>query len=138
MSKFAYGNASKSKLEPLQPNLKKVAARAIELTPIDFTIVQGLRTVAQSAENIKNGTSFLSDPNKSKHITGNALDFAPLKNGKIDWNDLEAFKTVADAFFAAARELNIKIRWGGDWNMNGDYKDEIARGTYDGGHIELL
>lgn len=138
MSNFRYGKASLSKLEPLNPNLKKVAMRAIELTPIDFTIVQGMRTLAQSQQNQANGTSFLKDPSKSKHISGLALDFAPLKNGKIDWDDLEAFKDVADAFFKAAKELGIKIKWGGDWNMNGDYKDEIARGVYDGGHIELL
>lgn len=135
---FAFSKSSKDKLAGVKPELRKLAERAIQLSPLDFTIVQGTRTVEQSAQNIANGVSFLKDPSKSKHITGRAIDFAPLKGGKIDWNDHESFKTVADAFFAAAKELGINIRWGGDWNQNGSYKDEIARGSYDGGHIELM
>ena len=42
---------------------------------------------------------------------------------------------VAAAMLAAAKELGVAIRWGGDWNMNGDSKDEKF---YDGPHFELL
>lgn len=134
---FKFGTRSLKELATVKPNLQKLAHRAIELSPIDFTIVQGIRTVEQSAQNIKNGTSFLKDPSKSKHVTGDAIDFAPLKDGKIDWNDLEAFQTVAFAFFKASEELGIPIIWGGWWKGPKDYRETIKRGSYDGGHIEL-
>lgn len=135
---FKFGKNSEKQLATVKPALQKVARRALELSPIDFTIVQGIRTVEQSAQNVKNGTSFLKDPSKSKHITGDALDFAPLKNGKIDWNDLDAFWAVKQCFQMAGDELGVKLRFGADWNNSGDYRDEIQRGTYDGGHVELV
>lgn len=135
---FVFSSRSKKELATVNPKLKKLAERALQLSPIDFTVIQGIRTVAESAQNIKNGTSFLSDPSKSKHVTGQAIDFAPYINGRINWDDLEAFETIAKAFFQAAKEQNVKIRWGGDWNGSGDYRDEIKRGSYDGGHIELV
>ena len=135
---FRFGNRSLQQLDTVDPKLKALAIRALELSPHDFTIIQGKRTVQQSAQNIANGTSFLKDPSKSKHITGDAIDFAPYINGKIDWNDLEAFWAVKKAFEQAGKELGIKLRFGADWNASGDYHDEIKRGTYDGGHVELV
>lgn len=135
---FRFGNRSIQQLDTVDPKLKTLAIRALELSPHDFTIIQGRRTVAQSAQNIANGTSFLKDPSKSKHVTGKAIDFAPYINGKIDWNDLEAFWAIVGAFKKAADEMNLAVRFGADWNNSGDYRDEIQRGTYDGGHVELL
>lgn len=135
---FKFSKRSLDRLKGVHPDLVKVTHRALELSPYDFTITEGLRSLEQSAKNIANGTSFLKDPSKSKHVQGRAVDFAPLKDGKIDWNDIDAFQAVADAFFKAADELGVKIKWGGDWNQNGSYKDEIQRGTLDGPHIELI
>ncbi|CCI88461.1 endolysin [Yersinia phage phiR2-01] len=135
---FKFGKNSEKQLATVKPELQKVARRALEISPHDFTIVQGIRTAAQSAQNIANGTSFLSNPNKSKHITGDALDFAPFINGKIDWNDYEVFWAVKKAFQQAGQELGVKLRFGADWNNSNDYRDEIQRGTYDGGHVELV
>ena len=135
---FKFGKNSEKQLATVKPELQKVARRALEISPHDFTIVQGIRTVVQSAQNIANGTSFLSNPNKSKHITGDALDFAPFINGKIDWNDYEVFWAVKKAFQQAGQELGVKLRFGADWNNSNDYRDEIQRGTYDGGHVELV
>ncbi|URC22474.1 L-alanyl-D-glutamate peptidase [Serratia phage vB_SmaM-Kamaji] len=134
---YKFGSRSLKELATVKPALQKLAHRALELSPHDFTIVQGIRTVAQSAQNIANGTSFLKDPSKSKHVTGDAIDFAPLKDGKIDWNDLDRFQDVAMAFFKASEELNIPIIWGGWWKGPKDYRETIKRGSYDGGHIEL-
>lgn len=135
---FAFGKNSIKQLDTVKPQLKALAIRALELSPYDFTIVQGRRTVEQSAQNIANGTSFLKNPNKSKHITGDAIDFAPYVNGKLDWEDKEKFWAIVGAFKQAAKEMNIAVRFGADWNNSGDYRDEVQRGTYDGGHVELL
>lgn len=128
---YKLGARSRSNLQGVHPDLVRVVERAIELTKQDFTVVQGLRTPAQQAENVKKGVSWT---NRSRHLTGHAVDVVPYP---VDWNDLNKFSVIRDAFFQAAHELDIPLRWGGDWNGNGDYRDEIRRGVYDGGHFEL-
>lgn len=135
---FRFSKKSLEQLDTVDPRLKALAIQVLSVSPIDFTIVQGRRTVAQSAQNIKNGTSFLSDPSKSKHVTGEAIDFAPYVNGKLDWDDREKFWTIAKLFKQEAEKMGIKVRLGADWNGNGSYKDEVQRGSFDGGHIELV
>lgn len=134
---FKFSKKSIAQLDTVDPRLKELALRVIAISPIDFTIVQGRRTVAQSAQNIAAGTSFLKDPSKSKHVTGEAFDFAPYVNGKIDWDDREKFWTIAQLFMAESKKMGISIRLGADWNFSGSYKDEVQRGTFDGGHVEL-
>ena len=135
---FRFSKKSLAQLDTVDPRLKALAIQVLSVSPIDFTIVQGRRTVAQSAQNIKNGTSFLSDPSKSKHVTGEAIDFAPYVNGKLDWDDREKFWTIAKLFKQEAEKMGIKVRLGADWNGSGSYKDEVQRGTFDCGHVELV
>lgn len=135
---FRFSKKSLAQLDTVDPRLKALAIQVLSVSPIDFTIVQGRRTVAQSAQNIKNGTSFLSDPSKSKHVTGEAIDFAPYVNGKLDWDDREKFWTIAKLFKQEAEKMGIKVRLGADWNGSGSYKDEVQRGSFDGGHVELV
>lgn len=135
---FRFSRKSLAQLDTVDPRLKALAIQVLSVSPIDFTIVQGRRTVTQSAQNIKNGTSFLSDPSKSKHVTGEAIDFAPYVNGKLDWDDREKFWTIAKLFKQEAEKMGIKVRLGADWNGSGSYKDEVQRGTFDGGHVELV
>lgn len=135
---FNFSRRSMDQLNTVDPRLKKLAIRVLSVSPIDFTIVQGKRTLSESQQNVKNGTSFLKDPSKSKHITGEAIDFAPYVNGTIDWNNLDNFWTIARLFKQEAEKMGINIRLGADWNGSGDYRDEIKRGTFDGGHVELV
>lgn len=128
-SNFKFGKRSLDNLRGVHPDLVKVVYRALELSPIDFTITEGLRTVARQKELVAKG---LSKTMNSRHITGHAVDFVPLP---VDWNNVEPFITVAKCFLQASKELGIPIRWGGDWNMNGDWKDEKFR---DLPHAELL
>jgi peptidoglycan L-alanyl-D-glutamate endopeptidase CwlK len=62
---------------------------------------------------------------KSRHLTGHAIDFAPVVAGKVTWK-WPAFHPIAAAFKQAAKELKVRIVWGGDW-----------RTFKDGPHIEL-
>jgi peptidoglycan L-alanyl-D-glutamate endopeptidase CwlK len=36
--------------------------------------------------------------------------------------------------FAAAKELGVSIRWGADWDNDGNYRE---KGEYDSPHFEL-
>lgn len=111
-SKYKLSQRSLDRLQGVNPNLVKVVKRAIEITEVDFMVVEGLRTKETQAEYVKKGVSKTMN---SYHLTGHAVDLAPVVDGKIDWNNTKQFKQVADAMKRAAKELNIKIEWGGDW-----------------------
>ncbi|MEE6081014.1 M15 family metallopeptidase, partial [Avibacterium paragallinarum] len=93
--------------------------------------IEGVRTKARQAQLFKQGATKTMN---SRHLTGHAVDLAPLVEGKIPWSERGKFKEIAKAMFRAAKELNVTIRWGGDWNGNGKSEDERF---YDGPHFEL-
>ena len=131
-----WSNRSISNFSSCDDRLKKIADKARELYPeVDFTIIEGQRSIAQHKANLAKGVSW-AKLSKHCYFPSYAFDFIPypFKN----WNDTKGFEKVGKALFDAAKALGIKARWGGDWNMNGSYKDEVLRGSYDGGHFELM
>nr|DAO38246.1 MAG TPA: L alanyl D glutamate peptidase endolysin [Caudoviricetes sp.] len=129
MSKFKLSAASEEKLVGVHADLVKVVHRAIELSVVDFKVIEGKRTLERQKELFaKKATKTMN----SRHLTGHAVDLVPLP---VNWNDREPFKNVASAMFQAAKQLGVAIRWGGDWNMNESSNDERF---YDGPHFELL
>lgn len=132
MPKFS--KRSLDNLSECDERLVKIANEAIKR--IDFTVIDGARTEEEAKENQAKGTSWT---NKSKHCRkpkSYAFDYIPYPFKS--WSDLEGFEKVAKVLLQVAKELGIKARWGGDWNENGKYDDEIARRSYDGGHFELM
>ncbi|OOR83979.1 hypothetical protein B0180_05665 [Moraxella canis] len=108
---FFLGERSLKNLQGVNPNLVKVVKRAIELTDTDFAVIEGLRTKARQAELVKKGASKTMN---SKHLTGHAVDIAPVVDGKISW-DFNHYYPLAKAMAKAATELGVKVRWGGAW-----------------------
>ena len=119
---FRLSQASLAKLKGVHPDLATVVKRAIEITPVDFRVLEGLRSQARQRKLKAAGASTILN---SRHITGHAIDFAALVDGRIDWS-WPLYGKVAAAFKKAAREKGVPIVWGGDWKT---FKD--------GGHIEL-
>lgn len=129
---------SEQRLIGVNAALVNVVRRAAKAVPFALFVVEGLRSKARQAELYAQGRT---KPGKqvtwtleSKHIDGRAVDLAPMVNGSIDWNDPQKFDQIAQAMFAAAKELGIKIRWGKDWNQNGKPGE---RGESDSPHFEL-
>lgn len=118
-----WGKTSLFNLEGIKPDLRKLADRALQLSTTDFRVVDGLRTIEEQRRNVKKG---VSKTMRSRHLTGHAIDFAALTDdGDVDWNTIPKYKAIGAAFKRAAKELGIKIEWGGDWNWK------------DWGHIQL-
>lgn len=122
---FKLSQKSLSKLEGVDPRLVKVIKRAIEVTEIDFTITEGLRTKATQALYVKQGKSQTMN---SKHLDGLAVDLAAWVNGTINWNFDYYFK-IADAVRKASIELGIQVKWGGAWRYLNDY--DSSKKAYD-------
>jgi peptidoglycan L-alanyl-D-glutamate endopeptidase CwlK len=115
-------NSSNSRLEGVHPDLVRVVKLAAHYTEHDFIITEGLRTVERQKILFSKG---LSKTMNSRHITGHAIDFAPVVDGEITWK-WPAFGPIAGVFKRAAAELKIPIEWGGEWKS---FKD--------GPHIQL-
>lgn len=125
---FTFGKRSEENLIGVHSDLVRVVRRALDISEIDFSVIEGLRTKTRQAQLFKQGATKTLN---SRHLTGHAVDLAPYP---LNWNDKAAFGKLAKAMFAAASELNVAIRWGGDWNRNGRSDDETF---YDGPHFEL-
>ena len=119
---FKLGKRSLSNLEGVHPDLVKVVNRAIELTQVDFTVIEGLRTKERQAQLLKEKKTTTSN---SRHLTGHAVDLAAWVDNTVSW-EWKYYYQIADAMKKAASELNVSIEWGGDWKK---FKD--------GPHFEL-
>ena len=105
---YKLGTRSKQKLSGVHPDLIMVVTKAISISTVDFTILEGIRSVSRQRELYKAGKSTTMN---SRHITGHAIDLAPWP---ISW-EWEGFYPIADAIKEAAEDLEISIDWGGDW-----------------------
>ncbi len=85
----------------------------------DCTILCGHRTEAEQEAAWKGGNSQVRWPN-SKHNSNPsmAVDVAPWP---IDWKDIDRFKKFAVVVQKKAKDLGIKVEWGGDWVRFKDY-----------------
>ncbi|HEM6868922.1 TPA: M15 family metallopeptidase [Providencia stuartii] len=117
MSKFNFSKRSEENLRGVHPDLVKVIRRALELTHIDFMVIEGKRNEARQRDLVASGKSQTMN---SRHLTGHAVDCAPLVNREIPWKDWSKFKLVADAVLQAGKELGIDVEWGGNWK---NFKD---------------
>lgn len=121
----AFGTGSKAKLAELHPDLQKILKRGIELA--DFTITEGHRTEERQNMLFRKGRSKVQWP-RSRHnsFPSMAVDIAPYP---IDWENREEFTYVAGILVGIASELHADgeiehvLRWGGDWDRDGDLDD---------------
>lgn len=108
---FALGLRSRIRLRGVHPDLVKVVEQAITLSNVDFTVIEGLRTVERQHHLVQIGASKTM---RSRHIHGFAVDLAPYVEGKVRW-DWPLFYPIAAAMKRAAEQHSIPIEWGGDW-----------------------
>ena len=108
---FQLGPRSKMRLNGVHPDLVKVVERAIEITPVDFTVLEGLRSPERQKELVAAGAS---QSLNSRHITGHAVDLGAWVDDQVDWS-WPLYYEIARAMKEAAKELKIDIEWGGDW-----------------------
>ena len=147
---FKLSQRSINNLKGTKSQLQDVVSRAIQLTEVDFVVIEGLRSITRQQELVRQGASQTMN---SKHITGDAVDLAAW-NGTIRWEMPFYFK-IAEAVKSAAIENNVAIRWGGAWSVNDirsysetmDHAHEAylalrrsqgRRAFIDGPHFELM
>ena len=119
---FKLGKRSRKRLEGVHPDLVKVVERAIQITKVDFTVLEGMRTLTRQRALVRKGASKTMN---SRHLTGHAVDLGAWVDGTVRW-DWPLYYEIEKAMKQAARELKVPIEWGGDW-----------RSFKDGPHYQL-
>lgn len=122
MPQFKLGKRSKQRLAKLHPDLQKVVRRAIKITEIDFTVLEGLRTKARQKKLFESGASKTMN---SRHLTGHAIDLGAYVDRSVRW-DWPLYHKIAAAMKTAAKKEGVLLEWGGDW-----------RSFKDGPHFQL-
>lgn len=123
-----WSSRSLRSLNGIHPDLRRVMDRALQESPVDFVVIEGLRTRERQQQLVAQGASTTMN---SRHITGHAVDIVPIgPNGKVAF-DWPLYHKLAPAVKAAAKAENVALVWGGDWKS---FKDgphfELDRAVY--------
>lgn len=118
---------SLANLAGVHPDLVRVVHAALAISPIDFGIIEGVRTLERQRELFAAGKSQTMN---SRHLGGFAVDFAAYVDGVLSWDE-PLYAQIAAAMKQAAADLSIPVAWGGDWEH---FKDsdhlELDRNAY--------
>lgn len=132
---YKFSKRSRDNLSTASENLQRLFNEVIK--EIDCTVICGHRSPEEQFELYKKGrvnkdfkwivvdkskvvTNIDGRAKKSNHnyLPSRAVDVVPYP---LDWNDITAFKKLGEVVKRKAKELGIKISWGGDWQTLKDY-----------------
>jgi len=112
---YKFGKRSKERLKGVNAKLVNVLNELIKI--MDVTIIEGLRSKERQEQLLAEGKT---KTKYSKHIQGKAVDLAPYP---IDWEDRERFHYMGGMLRGIAKNMNVNLRRGGDWDSDGEIKD---------------
>lgn len=107
---FRLGRRSKRSLEGVNPDLVAVVERAIQVTAIDFVVLEGLRSIERQRQLVAKGASRTM---RSRHLTGHAVDLGAILEGELTWRDA-VYHQLAPYVKQAAKEVGVAVEWGFD------------------------
>ncbi|MGQ6036567.1 M15 family metallopeptidase [Serratia sp. IR-2025] len=125
---FTFSKRSEDNLEGVNSALVGVVRRALELSTVDFIVIEGRRTQERQRQLYNAGASKTMS---SRHLSGNAVDLLPVG---ADWNDYKCWLPVLVAMRRAGQELGVKLRFGITWTDNPE--DRPAK-FLDAPHVEI-
>ena len=108
---FKFSQRSLDNLVGVHPDLQALAHEALKITPIDFVVIEGIRSVDRQKKLFESGAS---QTMRSRHLTGHAIDIAAWVDGSIRW-DWPLYDILAVAMKQAGKNIDVPIEWGGDW-----------------------
>ena len=133
-----YGKISLQRQATCHPDLILWSNALLKVCPFDLAILCGYRNERDQMVAYHGGTSKVRYPN-SKHnkIPATAIDIAPwfLKDGNVDWDFRPHFDVMAGQGLLVARALGTNLRWGGDWDRDGDLRNNNFNDLV---HFELV
>ena len=129
---FYFGTKSINNYQKIHPDLVAVFKRALEISEVDFAIIEGARTLKRQEELLASKDTWTLN---SRHIIPEdeekcfAGDLAAYIDGMISWKSVW-YDKIAKAMFKAAIELKVQIEWGGFWNKKDKPHWQLSRKEY--------
>ena len=132
------GSRSLMRLEGVHPDLVRVVKKAAAISDLDFTVLEGLRTLERQKQLFAAGASTTM---KSRHITGHAVDLGVLIGSDVRW-DWSLYLKLGEVMRAVSLDEKVPIRWGGTWKLLSAIEGPItakilSRSFPDGPHFEI-
>jgi len=108
---YSLGVRSKARLKGVHPDLVKVVEQAIQLTTVDFTVLEGVRDAVRQKKLVESGASQTLN---SRHLTGHAVDLGAWVDDQVDWS-WPLYHKINAAMQEASKLVGVPIEWGGNW-----------------------
>ena len=109
-----FGKKSKEQLDTCNEKLRRVFNEVIKT--VDCSVLEGHRSEDRQNALYKEGKTKVKYPHgRHNEFLSRAVDVVPYP---IDWDDRERFHLFAGFVLGTAKQMGIKLRWGGDWNIN--------------------
>jgi len=122
--KYSYGRTSSGYLITASLNLQLVFDEALAVGLIDISVIEGRRVKARQNRLYRINRSKVLWPYSKHNVRkpddlAHAVDAAPYVNGKRSdvWYHCIYLAGVVQA---CGEKLSIHIRWGGNWDMDGE------------------
>ena len=129
---YKFSKRSLDNLQGVNSDLVRVLERALEISPADFAVIEGVRTLEKQAENVRKG---VSKTMSSRHITGHAVDILPSAiKPNMGW-DIKYFMPVLKAIKQAGDDLGVPLRFGVNWKSDPTLPSSTK--FIDAPHIEI-
>ena len=114
-----FGSSSKKRLETADERLQKVFNEVIKY--VDCSVLEGHRSQERQDKLFEEGQTKVKYPNGRHNASpSKAVDVTPYP---VDWEDRERQTLFAGFVLGIAQSMGIKLRWGGDWDMDFDVQD---------------
>ena len=114
-----FGKRSKERLSTSDDKLQKIFNEVIKY--VDCSVLEGHRSAERQDKLFDEGKTKVKFPNgRHNSNPSRAVDVVPYP---VDWDDRERFHLFAGFVIGIAQSMGIKLRWGGDWNMNFEVDD---------------
>lgn len=131
----SWSDRSLKSMQGIHPDLRRVLDDALQQSPHDFVVTEGLRSASRQKELVRIGASKTMN---SRHLTGHAIDLYGWvdldDNGKVTFEEMSnvhVLTAIANAIKASSAKLCIPIVWGGDWRKFRDLPHfELDRKVY--------
>jgi peptidoglycan L-alanyl-D-glutamate endopeptidase CwlK len=127
MTNRFWSKRSRRAMAGIHPDLRAVLDRALVTSPLDFIVIEGVRSKERQRQLVAEGASQTMN---SRHLTGHAVDLLPIgaDGPAFAW---PLYDKLGPAVKKAAADLNIALEWGGDWTSFRDGPHfQLARADY--------
>ena len=109
-----FGRKSKERLNTCDSNLQKVFNEVIK--HVDCSVLEGHREKDRQNKLYEEGKTKVKYPDgRHNRQPSSAVDVTPYP---VDWKDRERQTLFAGFVIGVASQMNINLRWGGDWDQD--------------------